>query len=314
MRCVLVVVLVPLLAGLARAGERTRPGVLDNVGLFGKSTILEANKEIAHLREDYKIDLVIETFAELPPRSDSEKQAWWPGGARNRALHAWAQDMADRGGMAPTLYSAVWAWAGPRSNLADSTVALWLAGSPPGQSIDGIYIAIFHGRTSAQRDVRVVGWPTKREDAIPWEKRDDLRKLLARDLGRNPDGALLDAIDLFRSQVRYLHAASPSPLNVPATLGLVGGLVGVWLVLVAVRYRLARRAAPGRPASLYQPAVMGALFGVPAAFWVHDQLFRALPAEAPAIIEPPPAEPPPPPPSPEAPASEENTDKPPPEG
>ena len=40
-------------------------------------------------------------------------------------------------------------------------------------------------------------------------------------------------------------------------------------------------------APLYQPALMGALFGVPAAFWVHDQLFRVIPPEAP-VSEPPP--------------------------
>jgi hypothetical protein len=313
MRSLLVLLLLGL-AGLARAETPNRPYVFDNVGLFKQTAVDDANKRIAAIRKEYGADLVVETFAQLPPETAAEKRAWWKARERNRALKKWAQDMADRGGMAPNLYSAVWAWSAPRSTLADVlALAVYLAEDPMNRRVNGLYVAIFHGATSGQRDVRVVAWPAQWDKKISWVKQDALRKLLARELSQDPDNALWHAVERFAADMRDIQDLEPSPIGlgwpwrwgaVVVVLLLVGGLVGAWLVLLVVRYSVARRSSPAKPSSLYPPAMQGALFGVPAAFWVHDKLFRYLPVEQ-APPEPPPVAAPPP--AAQTPPGDENT-------
>jgi hypothetical protein len=249
MRSVLLGLLLLGSAGLARSAEGPKSCVLDEAGLFSKAYVAQAQREIAAIREEYGVDLVIETRKDLPPPTEEEKHAWFKGPARRKALRKWALERADELG------------------------------------VDGIYIVIFHGPASTQRAVSVVGWPEKWEDAkkVSWVKRDDLGKVLARELPRNRDDALLEVIAHFRAQVERIKQRKPSPLDTGPALVLVAGLVGAWLVLMLVRARLVRRSGEKDTPKPYQPAMMGALFGVPAAFWVHDQLFRALPPEAPPV-------------------------------
>jgi hypothetical protein len=134
----------------------------------------------------------------------------------------------------------------------------------------------------------VAAWPAEREkyNQVSWFKRHQLRKALSRNLNKNPDSALRETIDLFEEQVKELKPHGPAPLDTLPALILVGSLLVLWLVLLLLRSRQVRRAAKGGPpAPLYQPALMGGLFGVPAAFWVHDQLFRSIPPE-PGAVEP----------------------------
>jgi hypothetical protein len=263
-----------LAAGLARAEEPARSFVIDKANLFGKGAVAEANREIAEIRKRFDVDLVIETLTEMPPENDEVKRAWikWP--ARNRQLHDWAQARAEK------------------------------------MDINGLYAVIFHGPTSAQRDVRVVGWPVhwEFEDRVSDVKRELLRKKLARELSKNPDRALLEMVSLFYLQMVRLKEPDPSPLRTGVALIVIGSLVGAGLLLAGLRSRLARKAAQGGPPEpLFQPATLGALCGVPAAFWVHDQLFRVSPPESP-IDELPadlPLEPPPEP-APQTPLGEDN--------
>jgi hypothetical protein len=257
MRSLLLVAVLGLTAAQARAEDAK--SIIDSAKLFGKDAIARATQQIAEIRQEYRIDLVIETVTELPPESPEVRHAWLKWSARNKQLHRWAQQRADKLG------------------------------------VDGVYVVIFSGRTSAQRDVRVVGWPAPREVQVSWVKRNQIRKLLAHELGSNPDRALRHAVDLFREQMHDLKEPEPSPLPTEAALLVVGGLVGAWLLLLVVRSRVARRAVRGGPsAALYHPALLGAMFGVPAAFWVHDQLFRVIPPEGPVEELPSdlPAEPP----------------------
>ena len=53
-------------------------------------------------------------------------------------------------------------------------------------------------------------------------------------------------------------------------LGLVGSLFGGWLLLRVVRSRVLCHALP-----IYQPAMLGSIFGVPAGYWIYDRLFQA---------------------------------------
>jgi hypothetical protein len=237
-------------AGQADGEESEKAPVMDEAGLFSPAARRRATAEIEAIREKYRVDLVIETTKESPPESEREKHAWWKARERGRVLLQWANDRAEE------------------------------------LEVDGIYIVIFNGSTAARRDVRVVGWPAEWEVKVSAVKREQLRKQLARELRDDPDRALLSAIDTFRAQMELIRTPDPSPLPVWPALIVVGSLVGVWLLLVLVRSRLARRADGGPAPPLYQPAMMGALFGVPAAFWVHDQLFRFIPPESPNELAP----------------------------
>jgi hypothetical protein len=242
----LLVVVLGLAAGGARAAEPARSFVHDGAGLFSKDHVTQANRLIADIRETYEIDLVIETFKEAPPESEREKKALWKARERKRTLREWAQRQAEKEG------------------------------------VDGIYVAIFDPPNRYQRAVVVVGWPEEREKEVSWVKRGDLQKLLARELDENRDKALLQAVDLFRHQMRMVKGTgTSSPLDTWVALALVGGLLGVWVLLMLNRFRQGWRAAQCRAAPIYQPATMAALFGVPASFWVNDQLFKVIPPETP---------------------------------
>jgi hypothetical protein len=251
-RSVLLIVLLGLVAAPARAQGPAKGSILDEAGLFSAAARKQAAEEIAEIRAKAGPDLVVETRKELPAETEREKNAWWKAPVRRRALLEWAHNRAEELG------------------------------------VDGLYIVIFNGPTPSRHDVRVVGWPAGREVQVSWVKRNELRKELARELRNNPDRALLGAIDTFRAQMELIREPDPSPLTAWEALIVVGSLVGLWLVLAVIRSRVARRGAAGEPPSpLYQPATMGALFGVPAAFWVHDQLFRFIPPEAPPAELPP---------------------------
>ena len=119
-------------------------------------------------------------------------------------------------------------------------------------------------------NVTVVGWPEQRELDISSVKRENLRKYLARELGPDPDHALLGACDTFEDIVRSIQARPPSPFAPLSALGLLGSLFGVWIVFGVIRSRVVRPALP-----IYQPAMLGSLFGVPSAYWIYDRLFQA---------------------------------------
>jgi hypothetical protein len=124
-----------------------------------------------------------------------------------------------------------------------------------------------------------------------------MRKPFAARLAEDPDGALLRLVDHFRIVVKERVSPPPSSLETAPAAILVGVMIGAWVLLFLLRRAVARRqaAATGEPCPrLYQPAMLGSLFGVPAGFWIYDRLFRAerpttgAPvAEAPALSEPP---------------------------
>jgi hypothetical protein len=140
--------------------------------------------------------------------------------------------------------------------------------------VHGLYVMI----TTNPKHVTVVGWPAdwERHEAGSLYKREQLRKALAKMvLARNPDETLIQAVEQYRARVRA--PARPSPLQTLPAVAVAGGLLGAWLLLRLLRARSLDR----RP--IYQPAMLGSIFGVPAGFWINDRLFQA--ERPPAVVE-----------------------------
>jgi hypothetical protein len=236
-----------LLAGPALASPLPRPAVIDKAKLFSPQAVERANKRISAIRQEYHIDLCIDALTELP---DVDPAKIRPMGSRerDRLYRGIAEERADEAG------------------------------------VDGIYVLV----TTNPGNVVLVGWPGRRNsEDVPLEeggglsytKRDTrMRKPFVRELGQDHDQALLRLVDHFSVVVQERISPPPSPLETMEAVTVVGVLVGVWVLLFLLRRAVARRQAattgePCRP--IYQPAMLGSLFGVPAAFWIYDRLFRS---------------------------------------
>jgi hypothetical protein len=251
----LLALLLGLCAGVALADEPTDSVIRDSLGMFSKKAVERATQQIRSLRDAYKIDLVIETTKDMPAESEEERKAWWKTRARNETMNRWATNRA--------------------ADLRDN------------QRFDGIYIVIVDGGFG-KRDVRVVGMPASRSAEVSWVKREHLRKLLLKGVfkaSEDRDRALREVVETFRAQMHQIKQADPSPLSIEAAVFVVGVGVVVWMVLMIVRWRMNIRSTPTdpEPVAIYQPAMLGTLFGVPAAFWVNDELFRVIPPEVPPV-------------------------------
>lgn len=139
------------------------------------------------------------------------------------------------------------------------------------RGVRGLYVLI----TLDPKHVTVVGWPAdrERESNTSDVKREHLRRRLAN--LKDADRDVMHAFDLYRVSLR--DPAAPAPLKLVPAVIFVGAVLGVWLLLSLIRFRLAK---PNKPQPIYRPAMMGSLFGVPAGFWVHDRLFQG---ERPAV-------------------------------
>jgi len=249
-------------AGAAPAGPQPL-AIEDGSGLFHQSAVEQATKEIREIKKDFGIDLFIETTTERPPATEKERREWFwwrKKKFRNQTLDALAEDKADQ--------------------LREKRNG----------AFDGIYVLIVDDK-HGKREVGVAAWPTSRgaDSEVSWVKRDALRDvLLSKDALADPDRALSHLLSRFRAQQRQILEPPPSALGAWSALLVVGGLVGVWLALLFVRWRVNQTARPGdpEPVAIYQPAMMGTLLGLPAAFWVNDELFRALPPEVPPPTRP----------------------------
>jgi hypothetical protein len=234
-----------------KADDSPRSAIHDPKKLYSPSAVKEAENEIRRIKQKTGVDLYIEMTNEMPGEFKEERRAWFKNQARAEAMDKWAMDRAE------ALYNE-------------------------GIKIDGLYIIIIDAGPG-KRDVRVVPWPAGRggSQGLSSVKRRRLREILLTGLTEDRDRSLARSIDVFQDQLRRIREAPPSPLDMNTALIVVGGLVGGWLLLMAARWQANGNIQPGdpEPVAIYQPAMMGTLFGVPASFWVNDELFRALPPE-----------------------------------
>jgi len=275
----LLVVVLGLAVSPGRAEEPSSPIIVDEAKLFSERTLAEASAQGATIREKYGVDLVIETLKE-PPKIKAEKHALLRAFERRRQLTRWAQHRADWLGadrVAPLMTGA--ATMAAQSAAGRAAAPSWavvtgvVAALPADDVHPLVYIVIFPN--SRKFDARVATWPEKGVRQLSRSVLDNMSGQLTIDLREGHDTALL------REIVRLRAALAPDgPLGAWAALAVVGALIGAGIVLGIVRSRLARRVEDGPPTPLFQPATMGVLFGVPAAFWVHDQLFRLIQADS----------------------------------
>jgi hypothetical protein len=261
MRPLFAVLVTILVAGPVVAEPARRPAVIDQAKLFSPAAVERANLLVAAIREQYGIDLVVDTIEELPGQSEATFRSMRTSAMR-RLYHDVALDRADNEG------------------------------------VDGIYFLV----TTKPRYVVVVGWPPARRESedLPLDqggglsttKRETkMRQPFVRELGDDPDAALLRLVYHFRAAVKERLPPPPSPLGTFQAAILVGVMFGAWVALMLLQRAVARRqaTATGEPCrSLYQPAMLGSLFGVPAGFWIYDRLFRSErpPAGTAVVVEP----------------------------
>jgi hypothetical protein len=237
-----------------------RPVIDDKLKLFSARAVGNATKAIRELKEKFHVDLFIETTAEGPALTDKEKREWF--GWRKRTFRHQTLD----------------------AFATNHGEALREKRQEEGGNFSGIYVVIIE--EEGNREVGIGGWPTEHlaDSKVSWVKRDALRKALEGKSDKDSaDACLRDFLTLFEAQQREIVEPPQSPLGTRQALLVAGALAGAWLLLLFLRWRANQRVGPGEPepVAIYQPAMMGTLFGVPAAFWVNDELFRALPPEVP---------------------------------
>jgi hypothetical protein len=191
-----------LVGWLVAAGPAAPAGeVKDDAGLFRPETVTRANEEIQELERQCGKQLVIHTVAGVPEGHDKAVS-----GMRRREKDKFFTD---------------WAEERARDN-----------------HVDGVFVLVCKSPAYAKA---VLSGDTD-ERLFPRDERDDLEKRLtpkAQGQGADPD--LLEAIGHVRVTMRdNKNAAAAGPaLSWPVVLGLIGGLFGLWLVILVVRAVLA---------------------------------------------------------------------------
>jgi hypothetical protein len=166
-----------------------------------------------------------------------------------------------------------------RGRTRDEFFQDWAKDRSKQLGVEGIHILI----CQHPKHVAVVGWPDSSETILTPEERTGIERLLTRNLAFAPDETLLMALDQVRADLQTHR--EPQPPAVPVVpLGIfIGAAVGMWLVLVMVRWRLHKRdplALTAQPQTLpLTSGLLAGMFGSPCAYWMTDRLF-AQPATA----------------------------------
>jgi len=236
-------ILLLALASLAPAPPRYVPSVdgpvRDRAELFGKEALIQARDHSETLRREYGFRLRIEVLAS-PPNVEPEVFAKLSNKEKRKRIAEWTAE---------------------RTKKLD---------------FEGLFVVIIYTKPSfVQLDGSTLD--LRKHDFTP-EMLRQLQKKFEYDLGRNPDRALNRFLDRLEKDLRELHVSPNSPLPEGMAPLLMAILLGLAVVLLAVARRLP--ATTGSPADALvdeRPAILGALFGVPAGFWIYDRLFRTLP-------------------------------------
>jgi hypothetical protein len=238
-------VLLCLSAVLLSAGLLVRPAaaakyagkVKDGAKMFSRAAVRLADKKLRKMADTYGLDVVIETIPTLTEEERQQLGSWrfWP--MKRRVVAELARQRAEK---------------------AD---------------LDGVYVAIW--AAPKLKEVVVTLYPEARDDVLGGGGRAELRRTFVRDLAEQPDHALAVGVDdLDKLLQRRFSAGSTTPLTGLQALAGVGGCLGLWVFLLALRARLRRSEEPADPVER-SPALLAALFGMPAGYWTYDRLFRA---------------------------------------
>jgi hypothetical protein len=140
---------------------------------------------------------------------------------------------------------------------------------------NGIYVVICND----PRDVHVIVQPEEDPEFTPHDA-EELRRTMARRLHESgPDTALLALVNQVHATL-LAHATrgqSRSVVSEFTLAGILSGGLGLWLALYLIRHRMrvANKIVDENTPEQAQrtPALLGALFGCPAALPIYDKLF-----------------------------------------
>jgi hypothetical protein len=258
-----VAVLSALLLLSTAPARAERPAVRDEAGLFSKGAVEQAEKQIADLRRDLHRGLVIETVKHPPADVVQRMQKGWWRSDKSREFARWALEYvktAEVDGVYVLLYR-------------DDQGQLWAHAFAFPEEANGSAFTPANAR--------------KLSDLIQRENRE-----------HGLDRALLSAVARVRHDLKANTVEiDPDAVGWPLITTALGVGLGLLLVLGVIKGRLLHREAQrtGAPTEGMSPALMGNLFGNPAAGWVYDQLLaRERPPVTPrppsnAAVEAPPA-------------------------
>lgn len=217
--------------------EERPQSIRDDAGLFHADAIARAEQGTAELRRSSDRNLFVQTVASATP----QQRGWFPflrTPQVNRLLEEHARHYADNVGL------------------------------------PGIYVVICR----RPRDVHVIVRPAD-DPLFTRHDAETLRRLMARRLTDNADAALLAAVDRVRATVQeHEKNGPPSVVNEVVLAAFLGGGFLLWLLLVLVRWKTRRRQTALQTERDVRviPALLGSLFGCPAAFWIYDKLYPSL--------------------------------------
>ena len=236
---VLAVICLACLTNVTRAEERPS-AIRDEAGLFRPDAVAQAELQIELIRLNYGRNVFVDTVQSASPH----KWHWkWFLGTRevNRMLQEQAEKRADASGA------------------------------------DGIYVVICND----PRAVHVVVRPAD-DPAFTLHDAETLRRSIAR-LPRNtsPNEALYAVVRQVQNILRAsaTRGQSTSVVSEFVLAGVLAGGIGLWLVLGLIRYKMRARRADALPEETAEervrrrPALMGAMFGLPAGHWIYDKLY-----------------------------------------
>jgi phosphatidylserine decarboxylase len=240
------------LTATARAEAPPDSPVHDEAELFSPATIAEANRQIDEIRRALGVRLFVDTVKEAPEAERKRFRFLWSRQV-NQLLAQQAEKRAQETG------------------------------------VPGIYIVI----CLKPKDVHVITWPADEDLGFSAHDCEALRREFVHFLRQeSPDKTLLAAIAKVRGTLEANRiGAGRSRTSEFLVVGLIAGLLALSAVLYLAR-RQVRRSAGESPESAGQPdfqaARWGSMFGMPAALWAYDRLFRTVPT---GTVPPPSVEP-----------------------
>jgi hypothetical protein len=241
-----------LVAGLplANGAEEGAGPIHDKGGLFRPNEIARATKEIQDLQRDFGQHVVLETVKDIP----HPEQRWYRFLVRRQEVNRFLDSRV--------------------RELAQATGA------------KGVYIVLCKSPAVA----RVLTWPDEPAPLFRVEEGERLQKLLVRGVKEHdPEQGLVAALEELRSllQAHEDGAVVPVGVNGYTMICIVGGLLGVWAVLVLVRLKLGSSTAEPHAGPDMRPAFLGARFGSVAGHWLYDRLWPSFPRSSEPLAESP---------------------------
>jgi hypothetical protein len=269
--------LVPLalLLGLGLvAPARAADGVEDGAGLFSRAARIKADDAIEDIHRRTHKDILIETVRKLPEARLKEYRALKTPADRARFFQSLAEERARR---------------------ADVDGVCVLLCRAPAEEEPRHGLSRFLPRAMREQvEPQVVGravivWPASNDASFSEKARDRLDALFAdiKPAAHNQDKVLLEAVTFAGDELQANVRGAPPIDTIRWTdaVWAAAALAGAWVVLGAVRVRVAARQGTPAPVPGAEQA-LAAQFGASAALWLFEAYRAGRRADASASVPP----------------------------